>query len=192
MGLYEREPSETPIKKVPYPDHPNRCQAVGGSHGDQCFNLAAPESKYCLAHSGNFAVAQTQLKELNLYRVKKYEKRIREFKEANGARGLEEELAIMRMVLEEILLKCENEGEMGLLLYSTKISETVRDIKTLVLSVERLSSKAGLTIGRSQGVVLAGKVVDIISRHVTDMEALNRIANDIGEAFVMPDPENAE
>lgn len=191
MGYYDREPSETPIQKIPYPDHPNRCQAIGGLSEGQCINLASQDSQYCLVHGGNIA-DRVALKDLNLYRIKKYEKRIRAMKESSGARGLEEELAIMRMILEEILLTCEKEGDMGLLLYSTKISETVRDIKTLVLSVERLSSKAGLTIGRSQGVVLAGKVVDIISRHVVDMTALNKIADEIGEIFAMPDPENAE
>ena len=192
MREYERDPSASPVKKVPYPDHPHRCQAIGGPGGNQCDNLSEPDTIYCLLHSGNIGPQQIVLKDLNLYRIKKYEKRIRDMKESAGARGLEEELAIMRMVLEEVLMKCDGEGEMGLLLYSTKISETIRDIKALVLSVDKLSTKAGLMIGRSQAVILAGKVVEIISKHITDQLMLGKIADEIGDAFIMPDTENAD
>ena len=73
------------------------------------------DSKYCFIHGGNRA--DTTLKELNLYRIKKFEGRLRELKSANAARTIDEELAILRMTLENVLMKCDEEGEMGLLLY---------------------------------------------------------------------------
>lgn len=169
-------------KRVPYMDHPDRCQGVLQATGDQCHFMCEPESKYCFIHAGN--KANPELKALNLYRVKKYEARVRALKENNASRTIDEELAILRMVLEEVLVKTEEDGQMGLLLYSTKISELIRDIKACVVTADKLASKAGMLIGRSEAIVIAGKVVTILADEIEDQALLSRIADKVAEAFI--------
>lgn len=171
------------IKRVPYPDHPNRCQALTShseNSGGQCLYLTEEGKDYCIIHGGTSRVNEA----LNLYRVRKFEKRLKDFTAANGARGIDEELAILRMVLEEVLNKCDS--EMELLLYSTKISELVMDIKSLVLAADRLASKRGMLIGRAEGMVIAGQVVAIISKFISDETILTKIADEVGDAFLTP------
>ena len=174
------------VKDVPYPAHPERCQGIirtnNGFEG-QCTHYRIEGSNYCIIHGGSVAQTQTPLKELNLYRVKKYMKRISELKTANAARTIDEELAILRMVLEETLERTEKEGDMGLLLYSQKISEIIRDIKSCVITADKLATKAGTLLGRSEAIVIAGKVIEILSTEVNDTEVLSRIADKVADAF---------
>jgi hypothetical protein len=175
------------IQRVEYPDHPNRCQGLTNhpeNPGGQCSYLAEEGKNYCILHGG---VSNGTNSSLNLYRVRKFEKRLKDFTTANGARGIDEELAIMRMVLEEVLNKCDT--EMELLLFSTKISELVGDIRNLVMAADRLASKRGMLIGRAEGMVIAGQVVTIISKYISDEIILGKIADEVGEAFLTPVPE---
>ena len=180
------------VRPVPYPDHPNRCQAIAragnasGEAGGQCMYFASENSSYCAIHGGNSGQQSAVKQEMNLYRVRKYQKRITDMKLANGARTIDEELAIMRMVLEEVLNKCELEGDMGLMLYSTKISELVNNIKNCVITADKLATRAGLLLGRSEALVIAGKVVQILSEEITDPAQLSRIAEKVSDAFISP------
>lgn len=173
--------------EVPYPDHPERCQGRQNNKGreGQCLFFREEGSTFCIIHGAGFK--NSAVKELNLYRIKKYQKRLLELKSANGARTIDEELAILRMVLEEILIKCEAEGDMGLLLYSIKISEMVRDIKNCVLVADKMATKAGQLIGRTEAIVIAGKVVQILSEEITDQSALGRIGERVLNAFTNTD-----
>lgn len=184
------------VKHVPYPDHPNRCQAIAQGNtaggGGQCMFFAVENSNYCQIHGGNKAQQAAVKNEMNLYRVAKYQKRITDLKTANGARTIDEELAIMRMILEEVLNKCEIEGEMGLMLYSTKISELVNNIKGCVVTADKLATKAGMLLGRSEAIVIAGKVVQILSEEIEDPALLSKIADKVADAFATPTPEEYE
>lgn len=169
------------VKRVPYPDHPDRCQGMLGAQlAGQCTMFKSEGSQYCPLHGGN--MVDLPGKSLNLYRIRKWQNRLSEFKTANGSRTLSEELALLRMILEETVNNCQS--EMDLMLYSTKISDLVNDIKGLVLAADKLETKAGSLIGRTEGMVIAGKMVEIISRHVTDEKILNRMAEEISSAFV--------
>lgn len=174
-------------KRVPYPDHPDRCQGrspMGAGDVEQCSFVREPNSQYCFIHGGNKATAAAEKASLNIYRIAKFQKRLQEFQVANGARTIDEELAILRMILEETINKCED--NMELLLYSTKISELIRDIKALVVVADKLATKSGMLIGRSEAIVIAGKVVDAISRHITDETALARISDELVNIFITP------
>jgi len=178
-------------EKVPYPDHPDRCQGINSAKGEQvgqCTLFKVPGSDFCSFHGGNKKAQADTLQELNLYRLKKFTNRLVEFKNANGARTIDEELAILRMVLEETVNKCND--EMELLLYSTKISELINDIKGLVISADKLATKARTTIGRSEAIVIAGKTVEIITRHIDDPAILAKIAEDITQAFITTEDED--
>lgn len=178
------------IKHVPYPDHPNRCSArIGGPHEGQCKNFATPNGTSCVMHGGKLHEVKIATESLGLYRVGRFNKRLNELKTHVGVRSLEDELAIMRMILEEILIKCDTTQE--LLLYSTRIGEVIADIRNLVISSEKLSSRTGMLVGRTEAVVLAGKVVEIMARHVKDETILGRIADEIIEVFVTPNLEES-
>jgi hypothetical protein len=172
---------------VPYPDHPQRCQGRSSARGmdtEQCSFIREPNSEYCFIHGGNKGNAAAENKSLGMYRLGKFEKRLRELQVANGARTIDEELSILRMILEETLNKCGD--NMELLLYSTKISEIIINIKGLVVVADKLATKSGMLIGRSEAIVIAGKVVDCISRHITDESLLGAIAEDLVGIFITP------
>jgi len=179
-------------KRVPYSEHPERCLQINRVAGgeQQCQFFREPGQSFCKFHGG---MASETLKlestETSLYRLRKYGKRLQEIKVANSARTLDDELGILRITLEEVVNKFGEEGEVSILLYSTKITELVREIKSVLVAADRLATKAGTLIGRSEAIVIAGRVVEIVSKHITDPGALNRIANEISEAFITVEDE---
>jgi hypothetical protein len=170
------------LVKIERPDDPERCQA-NGLNGGQCLYKHAEGSEYCGLHNG-LENAQRRTKELNLYKLKRFSKRIAELKEATGARTLEEELALLRMLLEETINRCETEVE--LLLYSDRMVDLVVQIRNTVLAAEKLASRTGMLVGRAEALTIAAKCVEIISRHVTDDKQLNAIAADLQGTFLTP------
>ncbi|SRR6266568_5497372 len=175
---------ENAPKRVPYVDHPDRCQGnqkgAYPGHEGQCMFFKVQGDDYCQIHGGNLTNVATR--SLNLYRIKKFDKRLGEFKIANGSRTIDEELALLRMMLEETVNKCEDSVE--LMLYSTKISEIIRDIKSLVLTADKLATKAGQLIGRNEAIVIAAKVIEIITAHISDPAILTKIGDDVALAFL--------
>jgi hypothetical protein len=171
------------IERVDRPDHPDRCQGIDKSTKSQCMNLKESGYEYCPLHNVIAKHHETK-QQLQIYRFKKFERRLAEIKTANGSRSLDEELALMRMLLEEVVNKCGDSTD--LLLYSNRMMELVTKIQGLVLSAQKLASQTGMLVGRAEALVIAGKVVETLSKRITDENLLTLIADDLQEIFLTP------
>jgi hypothetical protein len=162
------------------PSDPNRCQCVTGK--GQCINLAVEGSKFCGAHGGNSALKQLDSKNLSGYRLAKYQNRLSEFADSDKIKSLRDEIGILRILIEERFnYSCKTDTD--LLLHSGPLSDLIMKVEKLVSSCDRIESKLGLMMDKTQIMQLATEVVEIISQFVTDEATLTDIATQIASAI---------
>lgn len=154
-------------------DDPNRCQATGH---DQCPYKAMPGFKYCPRHNSR-SEATEQKRKVSQYRLQIWQDRVGEFSEHNDVKSLRDEIGILRMLMENTISKCQDAQD--LLMFSGKISETAMKIEKLVSSCNRLEKNMGMMLDKSAALLLAGQIVEIITRHVEDSAVVDEISNDI-------------
>lgn len=169
------------LERVPT-GHPDQCEAIRPGVGTQCNFKKAEGRRTCIMHGGNFGEMPARVKSLNSYRLGKYQKRMEEFAGAENLRSVDEEIGILRMVLEELFIQCES--NIDLLLYSQKIGDLVRDITKCVQVADRLASKSGMVIGRVEAMSIAEKVVNILPKYIHDEQILLQIAEELADAFL--------
>ncbi|HPT70825.1 MAG TPA: hypothetical protein PLE74_00925 [Candidatus Cloacimonadota bacterium] len=168
------------IKRVTDERDPNRCQAGSQAHG-QCLNVAEVGSKYCLAHGGDTATTEAKEKNLRNYRLTKFHTRAAEMRESSGIKDLRDEIAILRMTLEEKMNAFENASEM--ILQSGAISELILKIEKLVTSCHKLEKDMGVTIEKTTVIRMAEQIVGIINKYVTDKETIENIVREMQVAL---------
>lgn len=166
------------IERVKDPFDPRRCQAVIQNKG-QCLNRASEGSNYCINHNGNF---NRQAEEsLTNYRLSKYQARLADKANSPALKSLRDEVAILRILLEEQINRCTDDTD--LLLYSQPIAELVTKIEKCVVSTNKLEAALGETLDKATLMRFAGKVIDIISAEIQEEETINRISNNILDAM---------
>lgn len=156
-------------------DDPQRCQTVG-MHG-QCPYKATEHSKYCPRHSGAAGESNHEANQVKSYRLAQWQARVNEFSEHSQVKSLREEIGIARMLLESIILQCQD--PQTLLLFSNKISDLVTRIEKLVTSCHRLEVSTSMLLDKSAALHLASTIVEIVTRYVTDAEAIEAISAEI-------------
>jgi len=154
----------------------NRCEEAG-PHG-QCPYEAIPGSKWCQRHASGGTFQLLQKQELRTYDLGKFQARVDKFKNDPKIKGLREEIGILRMILEEILKRCEDTHD--ILVASSKIAQIINQIKETVISASKLESALGETIDKIQAMQLAEAIITIIVKYIDDKDVLDMIANDIG------------
>lgn len=169
---------ENKFIRAPYPEHPGRCQAVGQK--DQCPYMAVEGGSYCLRHGGATQRESNRQEAIRNYRLAKWQERVGQFADNDQVKSLREEIGVLRMLLEETVVRCAESTD--LLIHSSTISDLVMKLEKLVASCHRLETASGQLLDRAAALQLASKVVEIVGRHVSDAEALDRIAQDIAEA----------
>lgn len=157
-------------------DDPTRCQAIFA--GGQCPYKATEHSTKCAMHGGNKATERVEAENLRNYRLGKWQGRVDEFSDSSKIKSLREEIGILRMMLEETVNKCENQGQ--LILFASKISDLVMKIERLVATCHKLESSLGMMIDKIAAQQLANEIVAIIGEYVTDPETVAQIADRIG------------
>ena len=161
---------------------PNQCEALRPGMGVQCTFKRVDGSRYCIMHGGQRTIAANRVKDLNHYRLKKYQGRVAELATSPHLRSVDEEIGILRMTLESVFEQCHS--SVDLLLYSQKISDLVRDITKCVQVADKLATKSGMLIGRAEAIKIGEKIVDIISDYITDEQSLLEIAEKISDAMM--------
>lgn len=166
--------------RVSEPDDPNRCQAVVQGRG-QCLNVAVEGTTTCPAHGGAANAKVVETRQLNMYRVKKYQARLSEFAEHDKIKGLRDEIGILRMLIEERMNICHS--DLDLMLHSSVLSDLVMKVEKLVTSCNRLEGQLGSMLDKTQALQLGNEVVEIVARHVENEQVLEEIANEIIESI---------
>jgi hypothetical protein len=173
------------VTRVPYPEHPDRCQGVLQGQGTQCLNMrdATKGSKFCPAHMARSHNSPTVRREaMRTYELGKWNERKNKFADDEKVKSLREEIGILRMMIEEQLKACVTEND--LIINSDKISNMVLKLEKLVVSCNTLETKLGLLLDKSAVIQLASVIVEIISEFVIDAEARSQLSDKIMEALM--------
>jgi len=144
-----------------------------------CNNDAVEDSDYCIKHGGSLVRKRKKVEGLRNYRLNRYKQRADELVENDKLKDLRDEVAILRILLEERFNACENPSE--LILHSNNIADLVLKINTLVTSCHKLDMQLGDMLDRTTIIEMADKIIDLISDEVTDADALDRISNGLAE-----------
>ena len=155
-------------------DDPHRCQSIGKN--GQCPYLAVEGYQYCQRHAG-MSIAAKEKSNTNRYRLQVWQERLDEFSQDTKITCLRDEIGILRILLEQIIIKCQDSAQ--LLIYSNKISDLTIKIEKLVTSCNRLDMRMGMLLDKSAALNFAGQVVETISKYITDPEIIDQISNDI-------------
>jgi len=163
------------ITKVAEPDDPNRCQAAC-AYG-QCPNKAIPGGTHCMVHGGNKQADKIEKESTDMYRVDIFKARIARHKNHDGVKSLSNEVAILRMLMEEKLRGCTNDTE--LLLAAAAIGDLVMKIDRVVVSCHKLEKNLGQHLDKGALLQFAGEVVSLIGNCVTDKNEVKAVADGI-------------
>ncbi len=157
----------------------DRCQAIAG--GGQCNLRAVPGSKFCPAHGGNRAFLANKKEEMRNYRLSKFKKRLMELGNSDNVTSLRDEVAILRIMIEEKINSCEDAHD--LMLISSPLSDLIMKVEKVVVSCNKLESKLGNLLDRTKALQFAQIIVQIIGNYVTDEEQLDKISSEILQAL---------
>ena len=174
------------IERAPYEDHPGRCQSTNSK--GQCANLGIPldngtYAAFCQAHGGNQSQDAHIKNSVRNYRltVARFRTQLDEKAEAEGIKSLRDEIAILRICLEERLNTCKD--AMDLILNSGAISDMVMKINVVVQSCHKLEGSMGQLLDKQAILQFAQVVIGIISSELEDSpERINTIADNILKA----------
>lgn len=161
------------------PDDPNRCQSI--TKFGQCPNLAMEGVKHCKIHGGAYQQTQNEVKNMNRYRVAKWQERIKHFGTDNNIKNIRDEVAILRMLMEERLNQCATPVDM--ILQSGPISDLVMKIERVVTTCHNLEKSMGFLLDKQQILQFADRVIAIISESITDQALVEQIATRIAAAL---------
>jgi hypothetical protein len=149
---------------------PNRCIA-NTMHG-QCGYKARPGMQYCPRHC-HVAEVMAGKRAANRYRLLQYQERMTELSSDGEIKNLRAEIGILRMVLEETLIQCDTPAKFAC--YSGKVSDTIIKIKTLVQACHKLEVAMGHMLDRDKVMLIAQRIVEIVSDFVTDPDKLESL-----------------
>lgn len=166
----------TQISRMDSPEDPERCQGIrNGLGAGQCTNKAVPGGTFCMVHGGNRSLAKQEKESTDLYRVSMFKARIARNKSNNEVKSLSNEVAILRMVLEEKLNSCESDTD--LILHSAAISDLVIKIEKVVTSCHKLEKNLGQHMDKATLLQFAGEVVSLVSQNVSNKSEIAKIAD---------------
>lgn len=165
-------------------DDPNRCQGSDYRYGKnrQCRTKALEGQTHCPKHASRSDAKLNGKADTRMYRFQKYKEQFDSFVDHDDLKTLNEEIAIMRVVLQEILDECD--GNRGMtILYSSKLSDMCMRIKDLILAARKLEIIAGTMINKSTVIMLAQSVVQIINDNVKDPAVIEKIGFSVYETL---------
>jgi hypothetical protein len=168
-----------PYKRVAE-DDPLRCQHVIPSRG-QCDLESVEGTKLCIMHGGKAQAAQKERAVMNNYRIQKYQSRIEEKSSCGQIKSLRDEIAILRMLIEERMNSCNDSHD--LLLYSGPLSDLIMKVDKVVNSCNRLEVQLGAMLDKTQALQFSAEIVEIVARFVEDEEILASISDEIAQSL---------
>lgn len=169
----ETDPRE--MVKVTEPDDPERCQGIWA--GGQCPYRAVPKGTFCMRCGGNKQLDKMEKESTDMYRVDIYKATIARMKNNDEVKSLGNEVAILRMLMEEKLRSCQDDT--SLILASASIGDLVMKIDRVVVSCHKLEKNLGQHLDKSALLQFAGEVVALIGEKVKDKEEVKAVADGI-------------
>lgn len=161
-------------------DDPRRCQGI--YRNGQCPYKAVEGGTNCPMHAGPSQATAKSEQNKRIYRLSKWQNRVGELADHEQVKGLREEIGVLRVLLEETMSLCHDSTT--LLMYSNRISDLATRIEKLVNSCHRLEQSSGLLLDKSAALNIGAQIVEIVSRYVSNEEALDSIGQGIVDAIL--------
>lgn len=158
--------------KIDIHDPSERCE--GTVQTGQCPYIKINNTNFCPMHGYNTSEIVRAENIKRNYRLNRWQERVNSFADSDLIKSLREEIGILRMIMEEILNKCEDATD--ILMMSQRISDVAMKIEKLVVSCDKLEGRMGMLLSKRAVVQLAGEYVQIISTHVTDPDIIEQIS----------------
>ena len=159
-------------------DDPWRCQST--TKKGQCRNKATTLGGTCAVHGGNKTIQAIEKKDMRNYKLAKFQVALNRHANSPRLKSLNDEVAILRMTLEEVLNSCDCEHD--LMLQSHLISDLVVKIEKLVKSCHSLESSLGMMLDKQTILAFAQKVIEVVSKEELEESQLESISNGILQA----------
>ena len=154
-------------------DDPKRCYAT--NRLGQCTFQQIEGSNFCPCHAGG--AGKKQEKVMRNYRLEKYKQRHEDFLNSDGHKSLHEEVAMLRILIEERMLSIQTPFD--LIGSSGPISELILKVEKLVVSAHNLDIQTKNTVDQATLVTLAAGIVEIIKAYVPEEDKCIAISEDI-------------
>jgi len=145
----------------------------------QCNHLAVDGSKYCADHSKDPQAGPRRQYMLN---KAKYQQRYLEFAESSELRTLNDEIAILRMVMSERLNMITNDSEM--LASCGQIAALAVTIERLVKSCHTLESRLGTLLAKPVLLGIANDLVQILLKELVNVPNYEALVDRISEQII--------
>lgn len=163
---------------IVHEDDPNRCQTVT-SQG-QCWYKAVEDGQNCMRHGGNKQLQSQEAQSLRNYRLTKHHARLSRLVAMPDIKSLRDEIAILRMLMEEKLESCSDTHD--LIMMSGPISDLVLKIDKVVTSCHKLEGSMGQHLDKASILQFASEVITIIGNALEGQEdKINQISDNILE-----------
>jgi hypothetical protein len=156
-------------------DSPNRCQA--SSRTSQCKSPKVEGSDYCRMHGGASVEAAQKREGLRNYQLTKFNARLQQLGDSGEIKSLRDEIAILRMIMEERLNQCKD--NMDLIYQSGPISDLVLKIERVVTSCHKLELSSGSLLDKQAIMQFGSELISLLSEEVKDETSLARISEKI-------------
>jgi len=155
-------------------DDPRRCQCV--TPKGQCPSLACEGKAFCRVHGGSKVD-----KSLRNYHLNKWSTRVNELADNELLKNINEEIGILRMMLETRLNRIHDEA--ALIIDAGPITNLVDKIASLVERCHKLELNTGKLLNKQSIMQFADEVIAIISDVVENETQLAVISERIVAAL---------
>lgn len=166
---------ETTLIKCTDAEDPKRCQGIDAN--GQCWYRSNKNATMCPRHGGNMEEAKVEKESTDMYRIDMWKARISRQKMHPEVKSLANEVAILRMLMEEKLRICVDDTT--LLLASSSISELVMKIDKVVTSCHKLEKNLGLHMDKAAILQFGGEIIQLITEKVTNKNEVGEVADGI-------------
>jgi len=146
------------------------------TNGSPCGNLAEPGVTRCPLHGANMQLASQEHKSMRMYRLAKFQKKVEKFAGHNKLKTLNEEVAILRMLVEEKVNQCNDMTE--LMLVSDPVSNMVMKVQKLVESCDKLETKSGVLLNKQQIQNIATQLMQATAAKINEFADVHKIKSE--------------
>lgn len=154
------------VERVNAPDDPRRCQ--GSDSGGQCWNIAIEGAHFCPACAGR---AHLGLVEKNrqqyLLTNPRFRARLEALSEGEEIKSLRDEIAIARMLVEELLNKVKDSEDVGMV--SGRVNALLLTIERLVSRAHVIEQNLGQLLQKLSVLKLMQTVCEVITEEVSPL-----------------------
>ena len=133
-----------------------------------------------------------EVKGLQMYRIAKYQERIKEFENHEHIKSLRSEIGILRMMLEEKFNSLngttDQESNHNLILAMPLIADHIIKIEKLVKSCNTIEMQLGQYLDKGTVIQIANEIVNVVDSYVEDETIKEKISDEIIQIIERSEP----